>query len=67
MAKKNEYINEQLKHENQDEFNRLIQRTKEKKVLWHISRISRNLVEYAFEENGYKAFPSYNKKRVSTR
>lgn len=63
MAKKNEYINEQLKYENQDEFNRLIQRTREKKVLWHISRISRNLVEYAFEENGYKAFLSYNKKK----
>ena len=30
MAKKNEYINEQLKYENQDEFNRLIQRTREK-------------------------------------
>ena len=31
MAKKNEYINEQLKYENQDEFNRLIQRTREKR------------------------------------
>lgn len=61
MAKKNKYINEQLKPEDQNEFNRLIQRTREKKVLWYISRINRGFVEYSFqEENRDKALLSYN-------
>ena len=64
MAKKIIHINEQLKPENQTKFRRLIQKTREKKVLWYISRINHDLVEFTCqEENGDKIYLTHNKRK----